>query len=154
MNTSFQIIPLTQTKFTSAVSVVMRAGLDTQEEIEHHLRHLDEYYIAVVDNKVIGVIGWYQDNVHYADKAMGNKFPGEEAYWVGFFAVDKDYQNRGIGTALLQKLEHVVKERQVKTIWVSSVPETKSYYEHNGFELVLEGYIGGKQKFFLSKQLT
>lgn len=153
MDSSFQIIPLNEAQFTDAVSVVMTAGLNTKEEIEHHLQHLEAHYVAVVDNKVIGVIGWYQDNVHYADKAMGNKFPGEQAYWVGFFAVDKNFQNKGIGASLLQKLEEVIANKQEVKLWVSSVPETKSYYESRGFVLVLDGYIDGKQKFFLSKQL-
>lgn len=149
----FSIIPLATAQFAEAVSLVLKAELDTQEEIEHHLEHLDAHYVAVDDGKVVGVIGWYQDNVHYADTAMGEKFPGEEAYWVGFFAVDKNYQGRGIGSALLHKLEEVVKSKQADTLWVSSVPETKGYYENKGFASVLEGMIDGKQKFFLSKRL-
>ena len=153
METSFQIIPLTQELFKDAVDVVMRAELDTREEVEHHLQHLDAHFVAIEDGKVVGVIGWYQDNVQYADEAMGDKFPGEEAYWVGFFAVDKNYQKKGIGAALLQKLEESVKEKQSDKLWVSSVPETRSYYESKGFVLVLEGEIGGNQKFFMSKKL-
>ena len=55
---------------------------------------MDAHCVAVSNNIVIGVIGWYQDNVHYADKAMGDKFPDEEAYWVGFFAVGKEHQGK------------------------------------------------------------
>lgn len=153
MGDKFNILPLSKVQFNDAVSVVLEARLDTKEEIEHHLRHLEAHYIATIDTRVVGVIGWYQDNVHYADNAMGNNFPGEEAYWVGFFAVDKQYQGKGIGTALLEKLEEVVKSKQRDELWVSSVPETKSYYEEKGFKLVLEGEIDGKQKFFLSKHL-
>jgi len=149
----FQINPLTHDQFANAVEFVVQAGLDTKEEVEHHLKHLDAHYVAVSNNNVVGIIGWYQDNVHYSDKAMGNKFPGEQAYWVGFFAVDKNYQNKGIGTALLNKLEEVLKKKHVDTLWVSSVPETKGYYEKKGFLLVCEGQIGNKQKFFLSKRL-
>ena len=154
MNFFFQIVPLTKSKFAEAVSMVMKTDLDTQEEIEHHLQHLEAHYVAVVNNKIIGVIGWYQDNVHYADKAMGDKFPGEGAYWVGFFAVNKDYRGKGIGTALLQNIDDVLKENQVENLLVSSVPETKSYYESKGFRLILEGQIDGKLKFFLSKKLA
>jgi len=49
------------------------------------LEHIDAHYIALDNKKIIGVIGWYQDNVDYATRAMGDKFPGENAYWVGFF---------------------------------------------------------------------
>lgn len=153
MTPPFQIIPLTSDQFTNAVELVVKAELDTKEEIEHHLKHLDAHFVAISGGDVVGVIGWYQDSVHYSDKAMGNKFPGEEAHWVGFFAVDKNYQNKGIGTALLNKLEGVLKEKQVDTLWVCSIPGTKGYYEKKGFLLVCEGKVGNKPKFFLSKRL-
>ena len=153
MHTDFKIVSLTQDRFPGAVSIVLRANLDTKKEIEHHLQHLDAHVIPLEANKLVGVIGWYQDNVHYADRAMGDQFPGEEAFWVGFFAVDKDYQGKGIGTALLKKLEEIVKGKNADLLWVSSVPETKSYYEKKGFVLVLEGEIDGKQKYFLAKRL-
>ena len=154
MNFLFQIVSLTKDRFNEAVAVVLKAKLDTREEIEHHLQIFEAHFVALVDSKVIGVIGWYQDNVHYADLAMGDKFPGEEAYWVGFFSVEKDFQGKGVGTALLQRLEEAVKERKAGSLWVSSVPETRSYYEAKGFKLVLEGEINGRQKFFMAKKLV
>ena len=154
MKIDFKITPLTRQFFQSAVDVVMRAELDSREEVEHHLLHLEAHSIAIYNDKVIGVIGWYQDNVHYADKAMGDKFPGVDAYWVGFFAVEKEHQGKGVGTALLNKLEGVVKERNANSLWVSSVPESKSYYESRGFRLILEGQIEGSTKYFLVKNLA
>jgi len=148
-----KIIQLTRKKFNEAVSIVLKAKLDTKEEIEHHLEHLNAHYIAIDNNKVVGVIGWYQDNVNYASEAMGNKFPGIKAYWVGFFAVDKKYRNKGIGNILLQKLESIIKTKGVRELWVSSVPETKSYYEEHGFKVFSEGYISENHKFFLLKHL-
>lgn len=154
MDSNINITPLTQEKFEEAVDVVLRANLDTKEEIEHHLKHLDAHYIAVDGAKVIGVIGWYQDNVNYANEAMGEKFPGVEAYWVGFFAVEEKYRGQGIGYALLQKLESVLKEQKANKLWVSSVPDSKEYYEKEGFKLVMTGKISGNKKFFLAKDLT
>lgn len=147
-----KITPLTKDKFNEAVEVVLKAKLDTREEIEHHLQHIEAHYIACDGDKVIGVIGWYQDNVNYASEAMGDKFPGEEAYWVGFFAVGNEYRGQGVGLALLQKLEAVLKEKHITELWVSSVPETKSYYERQGFKLVMDGKINGNKKFFLVKK--
>lgn len=154
MENKIEIIPLTEERLNEAVNVVLRANLDTSEEIEHHLKHIDAHYIAVDGKKVIGVIGWYQDNVNYANEAMGEKFPGAEAYWVGFFAVEEKYRGQGIGYGLLQKLEGVLKEQKVSKLWVSSVPESKDYYEKEGFKLVVTGKISGNQKFFLAKNLT
>ncbi|HVZ12730.1 MAG TPA: GNAT family N-acetyltransferase [Patescibacteria group bacterium] len=148
-----QISKLTKELFPEAVELVLRAELDTREEIEHHLQHVDAHFVAIENDKVIGVIGWYQDTVHYADAAMGDKFPGEDAYWVGFFAVDKEHQGHGIGSALIKQLEEVVKSMGADTLWVSSVPETKSYYESKGFSLVCEGEIRGNQKYFFSKSI-
>lgn len=148
-----KIVRLTKDKFNEAVEVVLKAELDTKEEIEHHLRHINAHYIALDKDKIIGVIGWYQDNINWANEAMGDKFPGVEAYWVGFFAVDKDYRGKGIGFALFQKLEEVVKEKGVDKLWVSSVPETKDYYQRQGFKLVATGKIHGHPKFFLVKNL-
>ncbi len=146
--------PLTQNLFDDAVSVVLRAQLDTKEEIEHHLSHTDAHIVALDGNTVVGVIGWYQDTLHYADGAMGEQFPGEDAYWVGFFAVDEHYRHQGIGATLLQKLEAMVREQGSDTLWVSSVPETKDYYMSHGFSLVMEGTIHGNQKFFCKKTLN
>ncbi len=154
MNKPIKIEKLTQNRLNEAVNLVFAADLDTREEIEHHLKHLDAHYIALDNHKIAGVIGWYQDNVNYANEAMGDKFPGEKAYWVGFFVVDKNYRNQGIGYALLQKIEEVIKAKGVNQLWVSSVPETKDYYKRQGFKLVLIGDINGNQKYFMVKKLT
>lgn len=148
-----KISPLTNSKFDEAVELVLRADLDTREEIEHHLEHIDAHYVAMAGQKIVGVIGWYQDDVNWATETMGNKFPGPEAYWVGFFAVDKNYRRKGIGFALLKRIEKVIKAKRQVKLWVSSVPETRNYYERQGFKLVCEGRIGGKQKFFMVKDL-
>lgn len=154
MNPKVAIQPLTKELFNEAVDVALKAGLDTKEEIEHHLQHIDAHFVAIDNGKVIGVIGWYQDNVNYAKEAMGDKFPGVGAYWVGFFAVDDKYRGQGIGYALLKELEKVIKEKGAKELWVSSVPETKDYYQRQGFEVFMEGKIGRNPKFFCVKKLT
>lgn len=153
MKKNIQIVPLTQEKFKEAVDFILATGLDTREEIEHHLEHIDAHYLAMDEEKIVGVIGWYQDTVNYATEAMGDKFPGTSAYWVGFFAVEEKYRGKGIGYALFKKLEEVVKKKGASKLWVSSVPETRSYYERQGFKLVTTGKIHGHPKFFLVKQL-
>lgn len=148
-----KIIPLTRDRFDEAVNLVLQAELDTKEEIEHHLKHLEAHYIAVLDGNIIGVIGWYQDNVNYATDAMGDAFPGTEAYWVGFFVVDKKHRGKGIGQALLKKIEEEINMKNVYELWVSSVPETHRYYKKHGFSLVKIGYIGGNEKYFMVKKI-
>lgn len=154
MKNNIKILPLIRDRFDEAVEVVLRVELDTREEIEHHLQHIDAHYIAVDGERIVGVIGWYQDNVHWADAAMGDKFPGQQAYWVGFFAVEKEYRGKGIGFALLKKLEEVIKDKKQDKLWVSSVPETRAYYERQGYKLVCEGKVAGDRlRYFLVKYL-
>ncbi|MCJ7740215.1 GNAT family N-acetyltransferase [Candidatus Microgenomates bacterium] len=145
---------LTNVYFEEAVNLVLKAKLDTKEEIEHHLIHIDAHYVALDKGRVIGLIGWYQDKVNYANEVMGKKFPGEKAYWVGFFVVDEKYRGQGIGYALLKKLEKIIKEKRVNELWVSSVPETKDYYIRQGFKVIMSGKISGNTKFFCVKKLT
>lgn len=154
MSLDFKIQVLSKDKFSEAVDLILKAELDSREEIEHHLEHLEAHYIAVKDGKTIGVIGWYQDNVNWATKAMGDKFPGEEAYWIGFFTVDPELRGRGIGFKLLKKIETTIKEKGVDKLWVSSVPQTRFYYLRQGFKLIMQGKIGGNLKFFMVKELV
>lgn len=149
-----KIVPLTKERFDEAVDLVLRAELDTREEIEHHLQHIDAHYVAIDGDKIVGIIGWYQDTVNYATEAMGEKFPGPAAYWVGFFAVEKKYRGRGIGFALLTKLEQVIKEKNQNKLWVSSVPQTRAYYERQGFKLICGGKVAGDRlRYFLVQDL-
>lgn len=151
---NYSIQPLAKDRFVEAVDLVLSAKLDSREEIEHHLRDLDAHYVAIDDEsrKVIGVVGWYQDNVHYANEAMGDKFPGEEVYWVGFFAVEETHRGMGIGFALISKLQEVLTTKGVKELWVSSVPETAEYYQRQGFKYLMDGEIAGRPKVFLVKK--
>lgn len=153
MRENLKIVQLNKEKFAEAVEVVIAAELDTREEIEGHLRHMDAHYVTLDKDKVVGLIGWYQDNVNYATEAMGDKFPGEEAYWVGFYAVDKKYRGGGIGYELMKKLVSVLKKMNVNKLWVASVPETRSYYERQGFRIFMEGKIRGKKRYFLVRSL-
>ncbi len=151
MNPTFS--PLTQERLQDAIDLVFETKLDTKEEIAHHLKHVDAHYIAINGDKIIGVIGWYQDNVNYATEVMGEKFPGTDAYWVGFFAVQENYRGKGVGYGLLQKLESILKQKGINKLWVSSVPETRKYYERQNFQRIMDGKISGNQKYFLVKNL-
>jgi GNAT superfamily N-acetyltransferase len=153
MKKGVTISSLTQYRFNDAVRVVLEANLDTKEEIEHHLKHINAHWVALDKDEVVGVIGWYQDNVNYATEAMGKLFPGKDAYWVGFFAVNKLYRNQGIGKNLLCALEDYLKNANIFKLWVSSVPETESYYKKCGFKLFISGKINGNEKKFMVKEI-
>ncbi len=147
------ICQLTEKYFDEAVNLLLSLKLDTREEIEHHLRDVKAHLIYLDKGKVIGVIGWYKDTVNYATEAMGDKFPGEDAYWVGFFGVKKEFQNQGIGTKLFESMEKNIMQRGASEWWVSSIPEAKSFYQRKGFSVICTGRINGNKKFFMRKKL-
>jgi len=148
-----RIVRLTKNRFNEAVEVVLRAELDTREEIEHHLKHLGAHLIALDKNKIIGVVGWYHDTVNWATEAMGNKFPGTDAYWLGFFVVEKKHRGKGIGFALLNKLESELKRKSTTKLWVTSVPETTNYYKRQNFKYFMKAIIHGRPRDILVKDL-
>jgi predicted N-acetyltransferase YhbS len=127
--------------------------LDSKEEIEHHLIDMDAHLVCLNKGKVVGVIGWYKDTVNYARSAMGDYFPGEDAFWVGFFGVKKGFQGQGIGSTLIRTMEDQILKKGASEWWVSSVPEAKDFYQRKGFSTVCTGKINGNIKNFMKKEL-
>ncbi len=148
-----KIFPLSYKTFQQSSDLLFSLGLDTREEIEHHLSDMSQYYVATEREEVVGIIGWYQDNVNYAKEAMGELFPGERAYWVGFFGVASAHQNKGIGKLLIQHLEDILLRMNANELWVSSVPDAAAYYQGRGFYIISSGEIHGNRKIFLKKDL-
>ena len=145
------IQPLTKIFFSESVNLLLDLELDTKEEIEHHLVDMDAHLIYLNKGKVVGVIGWYKDTVNYAKKAMTDRLPGEDAFWVGFFGVKKEFQNRGIGTKLFESMEKAISDNGATELWVSSVPDAKGFYQSKGFSVVCTGAINGNKKYFMKK---
>lgn len=148
-----KIVPLTSATYKQGGDLLFSLGLDSREEIDHHLDEMTQYFVALEGDKVVGVVGWYQDNVNYAKDAMKEFFPGEDAYWVGFFGVDVSFQNTGVGTDLLKYLESVLLGMNVSELWVSSVTDASDYYQKKGFRTITTGLINNNEKVFLKKEL-
>lgn len=82
---------------------------------------------------------------------MKDNFPyGKDVYWVGHFAVEKDYRNNKIGTKLLTYLGHVVKQLGARGLWVYT-SQARGFYEKNGFVFVQKGEIDNEWEDFLKK---
>lgn len=148
-----EIVSLTRNTFRQSSELLFSLGLDSREEIDHHLEQMSQYFVALEGEEVIGVIGWYQDNVNYAKEAMGKLFPGESAYWVGFFGVASAYQNKGVGKLLIQHLENILLGMNVNVLWVSSVENAVAYYQKRGFQIISSDEILGNRKIFLKRDL-
>jgi GNAT superfamily N-acetyltransferase len=144
---------LIENYYQEAVNLLLLLDLDTKEEIEHHLNDMNAHIICLNGDELIGIIGWYKDNVNYANEAMGDLFPGEDAFWVGFFGIKEEYQKQGIGTELMRRMEDSITNKGAREWWVSSVPESREFYEKQGFKTVCTGEINGNRKFFMKKEL-
>lgn len=151
---SNKIQPLTGERFEEAVKLLVDLNLDSRDEIVHHLKALDAHLVYLNNDEVIGIIGWYKDDVNYANKAMGADFPGEDAFWVGFFGVKKGYQSKGVGTELITAMENNIVRLGAHEWWVSSVPDAKEFYRSKGFEVACTGEISGREKYFMKKVLN
>lgn len=84
-------------------------------------------FVAEDEGRVVGITG------HYSDPQGG--------FWLGWFAVAPDCQRQGMGSALLEKIESLVREQGGRRLWVWTSPlplfaQGRAFYEARGFRLV------------------
>ena len=84
---------------------------------------IPKYYVAVAEGEVVGISGFYIHQGHY---------------WLAWFAVRPEYQQKGIGSALLREAEAAVRERGARELYVltSSLPpfaRAREFYRRKGF---------------------
>lgn len=112
----------------------------------------DKVYVAKIEGKTIGVIGFSRDY-----------FSTDYSYWLGWFVVDEEYRGRkdyAVGERLLKKAESELTKRKIKKLFVSTEDtntRAKSFYAKNGFrtEAVLRDYYyTGEDQLILSKVLS
>lgn len=78
---------------------------------------LKKSLIAIYDQKIVGHI------------LIDEKYNSEEDklfYWLSYVCVKKEYQNRGIATAMLKKLEEIAKDNNICYIKFTSANFRKS----------------------------
>ncbi|MFA5646098.1 MAG: GNAT family N-acetyltransferase [Candidatus Ratteibacteria bacterium] len=89
-------------------------------------RHLDKVFVAEEDGRIVGY-ATYSISVHRKIGTVGNN------------AVDPDYRNRGIGSALHQKVLAQLKKEGMLFAFVSTLshdePAQKMYEKHGFTEL-------------------
>lgn len=111
----------------------------------------DKVYVAKIEGKTIGVIGFSRDY-----------FSTDYSYWLGWFVVDEEYRGRkdyAVAERLLKKAESELTKRKIKKLFVSTEDtntRAKSFYAKNGFrtEAVLRDYYyTGEDQLILSKVL-
>ena len=79
--------------------------------------------------------------------------PYQESGYFGELIVAPKYRNHGVGTRLLRAAMDYLKSRQIKNIYLDSVPRAVSLYERHGFKKIclslrfsgrIPGYICGR----------
>ncbi|MFO7991775.1 MAG: GNAT family N-acetyltransferase [Thermoplasmata archaeon] len=98
-------------------------GRDTREKIEKELREKPEYWIgAYEEGELIALIVGTDD---------GRKG------WINRFAVDPDYQDKGIGTELLKRMEKEFESKGFEVIGAlieGDNPGSMEFFERRGYE--------------------
>ena len=98
----------------------------------------DKYYLGFYDaDKLLAVM----------DLILG--FPKEETAFVGFFMVNKEYQSKGLGTALMEEVYAYLKQcgfRFLRLGFVKGNPQSEHFWLKNGFKRIgveaqNEGYV-------------
>jgi len=109
----------------------------------------DKIYVAVLDNKIIGVTGYSIDRYEARN------------YWLGWFYIHKQYSQKGYGTQLLNFIIGKLSKKRIKRLFVntSSHPFYRAaldLYLKNGFRIdavIKDYYWNGEDQIILSKQL-
>tara|TARA_Y100000310_G_scaffold131923_2_gene131042 strand:- start:1478 stop:1981 length:504 start_codon:yes stop_codon:yes gene_type:complete len=97
------------------------------------------YYVAKLDDQVVGITGYYS-----------NLWGERDVGWLGFFAVDPKFQGRGIGQAMMEKTIEMAEKADIKRLYIEThntadYAKGWSFYEKLGFVRV-GNIIGHKGK--------
>jgi ribosomal protein S18 acetylase RimI-like enzyme len=109
----------------------------------------DEVYVALIDGKAVGVIG-------YARDYLSTDF----SYWLGWFAVRRAHRRQKVGSKLLRRVEKDLKAMGKRKVFVSAEDSdsgAKSFYTRHGFRtegVVRDYYSKGENELIMSKALV
>lgn len=94
-------------------------------------------------------LGFYEGGILVAVMDLILGFPNEETAFVGFFMMKKEYQGKGLGTALMEEVYAYLRECRFKSVrlcFVKGNPQSEHFWLKNGFvrtgvEVQNEGYV-------------
>ena len=131
------------------LSVAEKKTLDASVDAQHSsivfkqlaLQSL-EYWVAIYENKVVGLVGLYEESTDH-----------EDSIWLGWYCVEEKYRGLAIGKALIDFAIQTAKKRKKRflKLYTTSHDEyaiARILYERLGFSLVEQK---GKTLFY---QLT
>ncbi len=96
--------------------------------IVHNLRDDDSFipdldYIIEIDDKIVGHINYSRGSLDYGDEKM-------DAVVLGPVAIHKDYQNRGLGSKLIEYTLNLAEKEEIPFVVVIG---DENYYHRFGF---------------------
>ena len=86
---------------------------------------LDKYYI-----------GYYDGEELLAVLDLILAFPNERTAFIGFFMMDREHQNKGLGSIIVSELSEALSKEGIEAIqlaWVQNNPQPKAFWHKNGF---------------------
>lgn len=149
-----EILLLKHSNFQEACDVAVSQTVGKESDIlkffqESQNKNLNNIFIAVEKNKIVGVIGWYKDDGSWAGKSLGELFPyGENIFWTSFFTVAEEYRGKGLGTKLMNYLKSKLIRLDAKELWTYTT-RAKGFYEKNGFIFIKRAIIENELHDFL-----
>ena len=87
--------------------------------------YIDKYYL-----------GYFKDNKLIAVLDLIDKYPKDKTIFIGFFMLDINFQNKGIGSKIVNELIDPVKElgyQDIRLGYVEGNNQSYSFWKKNGF---------------------
>jgi len=97
----------------------------------------DLFEIPIIINKDDKhVLGFYDNCQLIAILDLVDKYPNDNTLYIGLFMLDVDYQNKGIGTMIINDLVDYATNNNYKGIrlaWIIENDKAKNFWMKNGF---------------------
>ncbi len=106
----------------------------------------DKYYFGFFDGDVLVAI---------MDLVEG--YPTDDITYIGFFMMNPEYQGKGIGSFIVSEVLIYLKLIGVKKIHLAiddGNPQSKHFWQKNGFKIIGDVEIHGYTKLIAEKQLV
>lgn len=109
-------------------------ALDQQEE------NMNTTYLLTYQNKILGFFSLLADRIDIKDipEEYNCKYKSFPAIKIGRLAIDKDYQNKGLGTKILDNICSEIKDMSlkigVKFITIDAYCNVREFYYKNAFQ--------------------
>ena len=124
----------------------------TKEQILHDL-HITPPGIDISSKYYIG---FYQKDVLVAVMDLIDGYPKQDFAFIGFFMMNKDFQGKKIGTAIISELTiylKVIGKTAIRLAINKDNPQSNHFWKKNGFNVIKEVNRNGELILIAEKKL-